>query len=333
MRAFAAILGAAFAVAAGVCFLPENAYQHWQLLDGTIHGRSRWLYERVHFDPRPIDVAIVGPSRTGRGIDAARLQAALGRLGTPAQVVNLALPEGGRNTNDVIAEEMLKTKTPKLLVIGVIEKPSRFGHPAYKYLAPRTMVINPGYPTNIKYLPDLAYLPYRQMRLFAADVAPAAVGLTKTFNPQAYEPNPVGQARFRLDSGVVRDADQAAPLPELEAGVHNLEAGTRPPILPKALSYLEFGDERYYVRRMVTAAQRKGVKVAFLFLPYYTGPTTIQEEPFYRQYGPVWNAGFLAYRPELYSDYAHLTTTGANTATDWLAPLVARALAAPGPTR
>jgi hypothetical protein len=333
LRNFVAILGVAVAAATAVCLLPENTYQRWQLLDGTIHGRSRWIYERIHFDPRPIDVAIVGPSRTARGVDAERLQAALTRLGTPARVVNFALPEGGRNTNDVITEEMLSAKAPKLLIIGVIEKPSRFGHPAYKYLAPRGMVINPGYPTNVKYLQDLIYLPFRQMRLFAADMAPEAAGLTKRFDAKAYDPDPPGPVRFRLDSGVVRDAGEAAPPAELTAGVRTLEAGTRPPILPRRWADLEFGDDRYYVRRMVAAAQKKGVKVAFLFLPYYTGPTRIQEEPLYRQYGPVWNAGFLASHAELYSDYAHLTTDGADTLTDWLSPQVSRMISAPERTQ
>lgn len=326
-RNFFGILGIALGLAAAACCLPENKYQQWQLLNGTIHGWSQWIYERIHFDPRPIDVAVIGPSRTGRGVDAEGLQAALARLGTPANVVNFSLPEGGRNTNDVIAEEMFSTKAPKLLIIGVIEKPSRFGHPAYKYLAPPAMVVNPGYPTNINYLHDLIYLPFRQMWLFAADIAPEPSGLRKSFDPAAYEPHPKGPAKFRLDSGVVRGADQAAPLAELQAGVAKLEAGTRPPILPAWGADLEFGDDRYYVRRMVAAAQKKGVKVAFLFLPYYTGPTTIQEEPLYRQYGPVWNAGFLASHPELYSDYAHLTASGANTLSDWLAPRIAQALA------
>ncbi|HEX5262033.1 MAG TPA: hypothetical protein VFW13_00795 [Phenylobacterium sp.] len=333
LRSLLAVLGVALAAGVVASLLPENPYQRWQLLDGTIHGRSRWIYERVHFDPRPIDVAVVGPSRIARAVDADRLQAALTELGTPARVVNFALPEGGRNTNDVITEEMLSAKTPKLLIIGVIEKPSRFGHPAFKYIAPRSMVVDPGYLANVKYLQDLIYLPYRQMRLFAADIAPDAVGLTKTFDPKAYDPDPPPPLRVKLDNGITRDMAQAGPPAELAEGVRVLEAGTRPPILPRSLADVEFGDDRHYVRRMVAAAQKKGVKVAFLFLPYYTGPTAIQEEPLYRQYGPVWNAGFLAPHTELYSDYAHLTSVGANQLTDWLAPLVSRAIAPPEHTQ
>lgn len=58
------ILGLALVLAGGACLLPDNPYQRWQLLDGTMHASARWIYERTHFDPRSIDVVIVGPSRT-----------------------------------------------------------------------------------------------------------------------------------------------------------------------------------------------------------------------------------------------------------------------------
>src|SRR5262249_34664456 len=149
-------------------------------------------------DPRPVDVVFVGPSRTARGVDPIRLQAALRREGYPVNVANFSLPEGGRNLNYVIVHELLKTKRPKLLVIGVIEKPSRFGHPAFKYIAPREMVIDPGQPGNVKYFSDLAYLPYRQMVLFAAKVAPWASNLSPAFDPARYEPDRGVSDHFRM---------------------------------------------------------------------------------------------------------------------------------------
>ena len=56
---------------------------------------------------------------------------------------NFSLPDKGRDLNYVIARELFRTKSPKVLVIGVIEKPSRFGHPAFKYLAPSWLVADP----------------------------------------------------------------------------------------------------------------------------------------------------------------------------------------------
>lgn len=328
-RKVACLLGVAFAVAVAACLLPERPYERWQLLDGTIHGRSRWIYERTHFDPRPIDVMFVGPSRIARGVDPLELQAQLSTPGQPVRVVNFALPEGGRNINDVIVEEALTRKTPKLIVIGVIEKPSRFGHSAYKYIAPRDLAVSPGYLANAHYLSDLVYLPFRQMMLFTGYVAPQAVGLTDHFDPAHYDPDPPNPSSVTKPDGSVEDWRQPASPAELQRGVRKLERGMTPPILPAGLADVEFGDERHYIRRIVAAAEKKGVKVAFLFIPYCTGTSHVQEEAFYRQYGPVWNAGFIASRPDLYADYGHLTVSGAKVLTNWLAPFVSTAIHQP----
>jgi hypothetical protein len=323
------LLGIAFAIAVAACLLPEHPYERWQLLDGTIHGRSRWIYERTNFDPRPIDVMFVGPSRVARGIDPLQLQAQLSAPGHPVHVVNFALPEGGRNINDAIVEEALTKKTPKLIVIGVIEKPSRFGHSAFKYIAPRRLIVDPGYLANAHYLSDLIYLPFRQLMLFTGYIAPHAVGLTDHFDPGRYQPDPPNPSSVARPDGSVEDWTQPASPAELQRGVRKLEKGMTPPILPASLADVEFGDERHYIRRIVAAAHKKGVKVAFLFIPYCTGPSQIQEEAFYRRYGPVWNAGFIASRRDLYADYGHLTVAGSEILTKWAAPLVAAAIRPP----
>ncbi|WP_010545410.1 hypothetical protein [Sphingomonas elodea] len=321
------ILAIALGFAVLASLLPENPYQRWQLLGGTIHARARWIYERVHEDPTPIDVAFVGPSRVEAGVSAPRLAASLAARGLPAHVVNFSLPETGRNINAMIVDEMLSTKRPKLLVIGVFEKPSRFGHSAFKYIAPRAMLANPGYFGNINYLSDLAYVPYRSMKLFAADLFPQALGLDKSFDPATYRGSVVETTGdVRLPDGRIKNGSKPGTLAELRRGVAKLERGTNPPILGPGLADVEFGDERHFIRHIAAAAQRRGVKIVFLALPYYTGPTTLQEADLYRRYGEIWNAGFLSNHPELYSDYAHLDSHGAQILTDWLVEPVAAEL-------
>ena len=105
-----------------------------------------------------------------------------------------------------------------------------------------------------------------------------------------------------------------------------LEAGMHPPILPSRLADLEFGDERFYVRQIVDLAKEHGAQVAFLFLPYYKGPDDVQEIQFYRRFGPLMNASFIAAHPEWFADYGHLTRGGAHILTDWLIEPVAALL-------
>ena len=324
------VLAAALLSAVVASALPGNAYQRWQLLDDTIHANARWTYERSRFDPTPIDVVFLGPSRMGAGVNAPRLAADLEARGVPAQVVNFSLPESGRNSNWAIAAEMFAAKKPRLVVLGVTEKPSRFGHSAFKYIGEPGAIAEPGYLGDWNYFSDLIYLPFRQIRLFAADWLPGGLGLAKAFDRAHYKGSSIDTTgSIVLPDGRIKDGETPGSQAELMRGVRKLEAGSHPPILPSRLADLEFGDERHYVREIAELAQKNGARVAFLFLPYYTGPgdlRDVQELKFYEQYGPVLNAGFLASHAEWFADYGHVTRRGADVLTDWLAEPVAKLL-------
>lgn len=320
-----AILAIACLAATMAAALPDNPYQRWQLLDGTIQRNARWIYERTTFDPTPIDVAVLGPSRAQSGVNTVELEAALRDRGLPVHVVNFALPETGRDLNYAIAREIFKTKAPKLLILGVIDKPSRFGHPAFKYVAPSWLVVDLGYVGNINYLANLIYLPYRQMQLFVADLSPSLTGLTKTFDPASYPGSNIDTTREQLlPEGKRLNRTDPAPHDVLMRGVRKYETDMRPPILPAFLRDVEFGDERHNIRQIAALAREKGTRIVFLGLPYYTDPGALQEESFYRQFGNVINASFLANHAEWYADFAHMTTNGASALTQWLVPSIAQ---------
>ncbi len=113
---------------------------------------------------------------------------------------------------------------------------------------------------------------------------------------------------------------------DLAAGKVRYERGVRPPLLGRRGADIEFGDERTYVRRMATLARAHGVELVFLFLPYYTGPSDLQERALYLRFGPVIDASFVKTHDEWYSDVAHLNHAGAVVVTDWLAPQLATLL-------
>jgi hypothetical protein len=321
------MLGVALLSAVLAAALPDTPYQRWSSLEKTIQNRLRWIYERIHYDPAPIDVAVLGPSRAGAGMSAPRVQEQLAALGKPVGVVNFSLPENGSDLHWVVENELLSKRSPKLIIIVVIEKPSRYGHPAYKYIAPAGAVIDPAYLGNLNYLSNLIYLPYRQLRLFAAQFAPAAFDLPAGFDPARYAGTSFDSTNsFVTGDGIRVERNSIVPVAELEAGVKRYEKGVRPPILSPRFADQEFGDERAYVRRMAAAARARGARVAFLFLPYYTGQTVIQERAFYEGFGPVLDAGFMSTHPEYFSDVAHLNHQGALVVSDWLAPQVAALL-------
>jgi hypothetical protein len=313
------ILGTAFVCAGLTLLLPTDRYQQWQLLNGTIHARAKWIYERVHYDPTPIDVAFVGSSRFVLGIDAPRIAQGMRAKGMRnAQVVNFSLAEAGRNVHDTIIDEMLTAKKPKLIVIGVQDKPARFGHPAYKYLASERELLDPGYALNAQYFSDLAYLPFRQMKLFAADLFPSWFGLSKTYDREDYLGSSVDTTFVQAKDGRWIQHDEPGDIDEIMATVRYVQQHTTPPILPRRYADLEFGDERHYVRSIVEKAHARGIKVAFLGLPSYLGDTKLQEGDFYQRYGTVWNRPEMSKHAELYYDFVHLTSHGADMLSDSL---------------
>src|ERR1700722_8901512 len=112
-----AALAVALVLDVAVCLLPENDYQRWQLQDPD--GSLRWISGRIHFDPKPIDVAILGPSRAPLGFSDSAVEQDLAQRGQHANVVNFALPGAGRDIQWAILDDLFKAKSPKVIVLGV----------------------------------------------------------------------------------------------------------------------------------------------------------------------------------------------------------------------
>src|ERR1700743_2933055 len=83
-----ALFALSFALYCVVTYLlPHDRYIRYQQLTKSDLFRSRWVYERIHYDKTPIDVAIVGSSRVEAAISAPILEKELSdKLGRPIHV-------------------------------------------------------------------------------------------------------------------------------------------------------------------------------------------------------------------------------------------------------
>ena len=318
------VLCAAVAVAlvldAAVLLLPENGYQRWQLLDNSLDGRVRWIYERIHFDPRPIDVAILGPSRAQLGLSAAAIEDELAQHGKHANVVNFALEGSGRNMQWAIVDELFKAQSPKVVVLEVDDQPYPFGHFAFRSVAPADAIVFPPTPFLHNYLYDLAYLPIRKVRLFGADLFPSLFGLTKQFDPGLYARNRTDYSTsFPGEFGKLVDMEHAVPRATLLAEPR--EPVPRTP-LARALTRVNGGEDHLYIRKIAEEAKAHGTRLIFVFLPMFNGPETISDLEFLQQYGPVLNYGDLAQQDQLYENWSHLNHAGAMAASARLADAI-----------
>jgi hypothetical protein len=316
------VFGAALAVAlllnAAICLLPENAYQRWQLQDPD--GPLRWIYERIHFDATPIDVAILGPSRAQLGFSATAIEQDLAKQGKHAHVVNFALPGAGRDIQWAILDELFKAKSPKVVVLEVEDQPYPFGHFLYKYVAPAKAIVFPPTPFLHNYLYNLAYLPIRKFKLFGANLFPDLFGLSKQFDPEHYARNRTDfTTSFVGDLGKLVDMEHPVPRATLLGQPRQLIPRT---LVARALTRINGGEDHLFTQKIARDGKAHGAQLIFVYPPMFEGPQTVSDEDFLKQFGPVLNYGDLAPRDELFENWSHLNHAGAMNASARLADAI-----------
>lgn len=312
--------------AAGAVALPQDPYIRYQQLSDTIHHRVEWSYERIHFDTTPIDVAVVGNSRLGAGVNAPALGRELSeRLGRPIHVVNLSTPQEGRNMHWVMVRELLEARPEvSLVVLSLTETGPRRTHPAFRNLATAEDVLTTPPFINFDWLHDVAYLPYRQISLAIQSLAPNVFGLKPAFDPSSYSgPDLDTTGTITLPDGQVIEREVPPPEPGLRAAAKKRLAGVSPHMLPDWAADLEFVVERHYTRRIARLAAATDTALAFLYLPIYTDHGGVDDLEFYEEKGRVYQANQLIDAAELFHDYGHLNRTGADKLTAWLADRIA----------
>jgi hypothetical protein len=277
------------------------------------------MFDRIHFDPKPIDIAIVGASRAQLGFGAAAIEEKLAEHLKHANVVNFALPGSGRDIQWAILNELYKAKSPKAIVLEVDDQPYPFGHFGFKYIAPAEAIVFPPTPFLHNYLYNLVYLPIRKARLFVANVFPDLFGLSKQFDPVTY-------ARTRTDFTTSFGADDKFVDMEHPVPRAKLLAEPRLPVprtlVGRALTWMNGGEDRLYIREIARMAKAHGTQLIFVYIPMFNGPPTIGDLSFLEQYGVVMNDGDLAPRDELFENWSHLNHAGAMIASSRLADAI-----------
>lgn len=310
-------LASALAFSVAAVALPHDPYIRYQALSGTIFERARWFYERIHFDATPIDAIFIGSSRTARGVVTPDLEAALAARGVEAHLVNFSLPASGFDIRYVLAREALEAREVRLLVISLVEQFPREGHQAFGDIATPGEVLTAPWMLNTGLPANVLRLPARQIGLAAASWAPDGFGYDAGFDPAGYPGPSVDHRAF--NPGQTEGPKTAADIAALEAESRFRRGDLTRPLLPAALADIEFGVPRGYIRRIAALAEAHGVKLAFLYLPFYGGFDHPLEKAWLEQYGPVLEATFLKDDPMNYNDVAHVSQRGADRITAWLA--------------
>jgi hypothetical protein len=309
---------------AALVTLPHDKYLRYQEVNDRQAPNSYWIYERIHFDPTPIDVAFIGSSRTGQSIHSRRLEEDLARRGIKVKAVNFFFVRAGVNIQYVVAKELLTSRKVKLLVLEIDEREERLPHDAFNLYADPIDILTAPVVINFNYLRDLVRLPGRQVRL-AWQTAMQSLGVrSPNFVPPPYEgPNlDYAQTIHSLDNV---DHDRSVVHTEAEMDAKRVQwlHELTPPVLPRSLSNLEFRFPRYYENQLLDLARAHGTKVVFLYTPQYRGPQYPPPYDLYTSRADLINPWPVLQDPHLWFDENHVNWDGAKRMTDYVADVLA----------
>ena len=300
--------------------LPHDRYVRYQELAHSDFFRARWVYERIHFDKTPIDVAILGSSRLETSVSAPILEKELSeKLGRPIHVANLAIPQEGRNLHYLVARELVENHPEtRIILVSVVEN-ADLSHPAFRYLADPVDLLRAPLFISHYYFLDAAFLPYRQMSYFIQTYFPAWFGLSRTFRKDYMGTDFDTTYSFYVPSGKLVDRYFVMPQDKLEAGSREIIEGLGGPWRePSRWHALNNPLENEYSKRLVEVAKEHCVETIFVRLPFYKSPPHMYDEAFYRSLGPLLDAEQLNSDPQKYGDRGHFNRYGTDLVSAWL---------------
>lgn len=293
---------------------PQDPYYRWQEHSSGTTRKADWIYERLHFDDEPIDVALIGTSRMAGGLSGpdieARYCAATGRR---IRVANLSIPETGRNMHYVIAKEAMRTKSPSLTVIELNEIETRKPHNGFIVLADTRDVLTAPLFLNVNYFSDLARLPGRQALLWLATLTKKAAVRPK-FDPAAYQGHDLDRTRaLPLLDGRVVSRFERTTRGALDAAYEARAREASKLRAPARLRPLEYRFSRHYLRKIERLANASSRRLAYAYLPSYRAPSSASQVLADLDIDkPVIAPGrAIANEPALWLDATHVNAWGA----------------------
>jgi hypothetical protein len=323
-----ALFGGFTALCVLSALLPNETYIRYQQFDQSDLFKLRWVYERIHFDPTPIDIAIIGSSRVEAALSAPDLAAALtAKLGRPIHVANIAVPYEGRNLHYTIAKELLESHPEtKIILLSVVER-ADISHPAFRYVTRVSDVLGAPWRINHYYAIDAAFLPYRQMSDFVQTMFPSWFRKSTSFRADEYRgTNWDSTQTFRIPGGRLIDRYLVASSEKLATGAAEMKSGLGSKegywVQPSKWYALNAPLEPVYTTRLTEMAKQHGAQVLFVHLPFYSSIPGQYDHAFYEHLGPLLDAQQFSTDAHTYADVGHFNRYGIVKVSPWLASAI-----------
>lgn len=285
----------------------ERAYE--QILKDCRSGS--WIYRRIHENPKPIDLALIGTSRTMCALEDDILQSRLNdSLGLPWTVANLGVCRNGVNLHWYILRDLLSRRKPKAVVVELHSVMPANSHMHFPMVASAKDVYLPGSALNSAYFADLATFSWTRLCYLREHI----LGIDYDYPEEITNPD---HSFVRVPNDMVADSAEMVKVRNRRKVITSQD--------PEGLAgawrgWVDQFPQAYY-RSMAEMCKSARVPLYFLYIPGYgTEAPKPQSLAFYESLAPVLIAPDTIFsNPKHFFDPDHLNQKGARLLTDWVA--------------
>ncbi len=278
-------------------FLPVKKRLFYQGLTDDCDNRATWIFDRIHENKKPIDLAFFGSSHTINGIDDKLIERNLN-----INVANLGYCRFGNNLIYVLIKELIKAKNVKTIIIEVREDEDLYSHPIFPYIAETSDVLT-------------------SMPLFNKDL------IADYYNHFYYKLEIIRNSIFsQTENNNIRIEDYGLRTSHDTASLDFLikiqkQRNIKSPDFSSNLREFNMKFPRSCLERIYDLCTKKHINIVFLYLPSYESNIKIPKE-----YKTYINYGKVLIPPESifknvtnWHDENHLNETGSKELSTWLA--------------
>lgn len=262
-------------------------------------NRGAYIYNRIFEDTTPVDIALIGTSRTINGL----MDTLMSRRLTEAHyfddsvhVANLGYCRFGNELPMIIAQDLFSRKKPSIVLIEISERFGVSSHPMYPYFASTSeLFAAPSY-ANQSALSNL----YNGFLVRVTQTRSELFG----FEHEVVSTPPYGYRGYP-------DSADPASLKDPDIQPANLQGAWRS---------IQTTYVRAWIQSLVELCKANGSKVFFVYMPsFHDQPTPLEGMDFYQKLAPVWiiDRNMIGSR-SCWRENDHFNDKGAYIFSEWL---------------
>ena len=278
--------------------IPVDKRRIYAGLDTNCSDHLIKLYDRLHSNPRPVDIVFLGTSHTMNAIEDGQIDSLLSD--SSKHVLNMGYCQFGLDLYYAFLQELIKAKNPKHIIIEIRNEDDRYTHPVYAYVAGNKDVVTASLLFNPDYLKENYNHIYYKMEV-----------LRKQFFEENNLP-PVNTDNY----GCLSFPDTVSSV-TLENAKSKWKNDSLSPF--ETWFYMKF--PRSYYDKIGELCIENNIKISFLYIPGYSEPYgRISEIETYKKYGNIMIPPDSIFQNKNYwVDENHLNKAGARVLSAWVA--------------